>query len=60
MGAWGMLASLWPSLVGGCRPIRISEFVGGPLWEVQHREVVVAYGVASEILVAGAVPRPVG
>jgi SAM-dependent methyltransferase len=56
MGAWRRLAVLRPALVGGCRPIRVTDFVDGSRWELRHHEVVVAYGVASEVLVARAGP----
>jgi SAM-dependent methyltransferase len=52
MGGWRIVASLRPSLVGGCRPVRLTECVKAPRWTLRHHEVVVAYGVASEVLIA--------
>lgn len=49
---WARIAERRPRLVGGCRPVRLQELVREPTWRVQHREVVVALGVPSEILVA--------
>lgn len=51
-GAWNAVALRWPSLVGGCRPIELGDLVAGPVWHVEHREVVVRVGVASEVVVA--------
>jgi ubiquinone/menaquinone biosynthesis C-methylase UbiE len=42
----------WPSLVGDCRPIELQDFVSERPWEVEYRNIVVARGIPSEILVA--------
>lgn len=42
----------WPSLVGGCRPIELTDLVTGPAWSLRHREVLVSFGVPSEVVVA--------
>ncbi len=49
---WRRVHSLRPQLVGGCRPVRLTEFLPSQRWRVGHREVVVAYGIPSEVLVA--------
>ncbi len=49
---WNAVALRWPSLVGGCRPIELRDLVTGPKWDLEHVEVVVRFGVASEVLVA--------
>jgi ubiquinone/menaquinone biosynthesis C-methylase UbiE len=41
-----------PVLVGGCRPIRVVDWLDPARWEVRHRRVVVAWGIASEALMA--------
>lgn len=41
-----------PNLVGGCRPIELQDFVVDGPWKVEYRNVVVAWGIPSEILVA--------
>ena len=41
-----------PVRVGGCRPLRLAELLVRDQWRVVHREVVVAWGLASEVLVA--------
>jgi ubiquinone/menaquinone biosynthesis C-methylase UbiE len=54
-----MVSSLWdhmhrfrPEWVGGCRPVRIRSFLKDRRWALQHHEIVRAWGVPSEILVA--------
>lgn len=49
---WNAIALRWPSLVGGCRAIELEDLVTGPQWSIQEREVVVRFGVPSEVLVA--------
>jgi SAM-dependent methyltransferase len=49
---WGRVHTLRPSLVGGCRPLRLADFLVGREWRVEHVNVVVAYGVPSEVVVA--------
>lgn len=44
--------SLWPWLVGGCRPIDLTEFLSPSLWEVRHIEAVRALGITSQVVVA--------
>lgn len=51
-GAWGTVASRWPTLVGGCRPIELGDLLDGGSWRVVHRQVVTAWGIPSEVLVA--------
>jgi ubiquinone/menaquinone biosynthesis C-methylase UbiE len=47
-GAW----MRWPALVGGCRPIRLVDALDPARWDVRHRGVVVAWGIASEAVIA--------
>ena len=54
-----MVSSLWmsvfrlrASLVGGCRPIRLEQYLDSSRWELAYENVIVAYGIASEVLVA--------
>jgi ubiquinone/menaquinone biosynthesis C-methylase UbiE len=51
-GGCGALARRWPGLVGGCRPIELREFLKPGPWTVAERDVVVSWGVPSEVLVA--------
>lgn len=50
--AWNAVALRVPDLVGGCRPIELTEVVTGPEWRLLHRETIVRFAVASEVLVA--------
>jgi ubiquinone/menaquinone biosynthesis C-methylase UbiE len=50
--AWTGLWARWPALVGGCRPIRLVDALDSSDWDVRHHGTVVAWGVASEILIA--------
>ncbi len=49
---WNALATRWPALVGGCRPIELRELVTGSEWHLKYVEAVVRYGVPSEVVVA--------
>lgn len=48
---WQGLHALRPQLVGGCRPLRLEAFVPAE-WTVLHREVVCAFGLCTEVMVA--------
>lgn len=52
IAAWKRVHRLRPGLVGGCRPLHLKEFVSPDSWEVLHHEMVVAFGLPSEIVVA--------
>jgi ubiquinone/menaquinone biosynthesis C-methylase UbiE len=56
---WHMLWALRPELVGGCRPLRISERLDPTLWTLRHHEVVTRLGFSFENLVAAPHPSPV-
>ncbi len=52
------VSSLWaavhrrrPQWVGGCRPLQQARFFGDG-WQIEHRSVVRAWGIPSEVLVA--------
>lgn len=49
---WGALHAVAPRRVGGCRPLRVADLLPAGQWEVVHRDVVAAWGIASEVLVA--------
>ncbi len=57
MWTWERIHRFDPKLVGGCRPLRLEEFVSPGSWKIHYREVVVAYGIPSEVLVAVKVDR---
>jgi ubiquinone/menaquinone biosynthesis C-methylase UbiE len=52
MSVWSWLFARNASLVGGCRPTSLLEFVTPAEWDIRFHRVVVAWGVASEVLVA--------
>ena len=50
--AWTGVWTRWPALVGGCRPVRLVDALNQGDWDVRHRGTVVAWGIASEIVIA--------
>lgn len=52
MNSWQWLFSRKPSLLGGCRPTQLLEHLPSADWRVQYHNTVVAWGVASEVLIA--------
>jgi len=50
--AWKGVWARWPALVGGCRPIRLVDALDSSQWVVSYQRTVVAWGIASEILIA--------
>jgi len=51
-GLWSALFRLHAAWVGGCRPIELESFVDRQRWIIEHQNVVVRFGVPSEVLVA--------
>ena len=49
---WRRIHALRPSLVGGCRPVSLTEFVTGPVWQVLFHDRFSSFGMPSEVLVA--------
>ena len=49
---WSLIQSVWPRAVGGCRPVRATAFLDTDRWYVRHHEVVRAWGIPSEVVVA--------
>ena len=52
MGVWNLVHALRPSLVGGCRPIELLEFLSTEQWQIRHSNRIVSYGMPSETVVA--------
>ena len=50
--AWTGVWARWPALVGGCRPITLVDELDSRDWDVRHHGTVVAWGVASEVVIA--------
>jgi len=49
---WSALFKLNPKIVGGCRPLKVSEKLQRHLWAIEYSATVISYGVASEVLIA--------
>jgi ubiquinone/menaquinone biosynthesis C-methylase UbiE len=54
--AWMALHSWRPAAVGGCRPLSLRDFVGGPQWSGRHWRQLTTFCMTSEVLVAEKVP----
>ena len=52
IAAWLAVHSLRPSLVGGCRPIVLNDFLGPASWKILYSNTVVSLGVPSQVLIA--------
>jgi ubiquinone/menaquinone biosynthesis C-methylase UbiE len=52
MALWKALQRLSAPLVGGCRPIGVSQYVPADKWQVKLSTVLVRWGVPSEVFVA--------
>lgn len=50
--SWLAVHSLRPTLVGGCRPISLADYLGPASWKILHSTTVVSWGVPSEVLIA--------
>jgi ubiquinone/menaquinone biosynthesis C-methylase UbiE len=49
---WSLISRLHAQLVGGCRPVRLDSYINKRIWSVEYHNVVVQYGVPSEVLIA--------
>ena len=49
---WRRVFAFRPALVGGCRPVKLFDFISEKTWEVVHHSSVVALGIPSEVVVA--------
>jgi len=52
IAAWRAVHSLRPSLVGGCRPISLNDYLGPASWKVLHSTIVIGFGIPTQVLVA--------
>ena len=52
MGTWQWIFSQKPSIVGGCRPSQLTELLPAAQWQIRFQTVVVAWGIASEVVIA--------
>ena len=53
---WSSVFRKNPAKVGGCRPLRMSEHLPRERWRIDHREVVTAWAIPSEVVVASPSP----
>lgn len=58
-GVSRIVTALWktvwkhnPEWVGGCRPLNLRTLLPLTAWKIEHHTTVVAFGVASEVLIA--------
>lgn len=49
---WNAVHRLNPKLVGGCRPLQLRTYLDEAHWEIEYDNVVTAFGVPSEVVVA--------
>lgn len=49
---WSAAYRLRQGLTGGCRPLRLRDRLGPPLWKQRFSDVVVSFGIASEVVLA--------
>ncbi len=55
---WSLAFRLHAPLVGGCRPLRLDAFFDQQSWSLERRNMVVKFGVPSEVIIAS--PKPSG
>ncbi|HEC28585.1 MAG TPA: class I SAM-dependent methyltransferase [Gammaproteobacteria bacterium] len=49
---WSCLFKLKPSIVGGCRPVKLTKYLHNNKWQIIHNSIIISYGVPSEIVIA--------
>jgi SAM-dependent methyltransferase len=49
---WRLIHRLNPALVGGCRPLSLTEHLAPADWQITHHEVSTSWTIASEVVVA--------
>jgi ubiquinone/menaquinone biosynthesis C-methylase UbiE len=53
---WRQVFTRRPSLLGGCRPVKLLDFISEKRWEVVHHKLVITFGIPSEVVVAQKLP----
>jgi ubiquinone/menaquinone biosynthesis C-methylase UbiE len=53
---WRQVFTFRPSLLGGCRPVELIGFISEKKWKVVHHNLVVTFGIPSEVVVAQKLP----
>lgn len=49
---WSGVHRVRPEWVGGCRPLRVRPFLDPSRWAIEHYDIVRAWGIPSEVIVA--------
>jgi ubiquinone/menaquinone biosynthesis C-methylase UbiE len=49
---WSGLHTMSPWLAGGCRPIELTAFISASAWAIEFRQIVMPFGVPSEVVAA--------
>lgn len=52
MWGWQQRYTMQPARLGGCRPIRLVDFLHAEQWQLRHRQVLTTWGLASELVIA--------
>ena len=52
LGSGHRICFRYPKLVGGCRPIHLTELLEPEGWRILHHRSQVSFGICSEIMVA--------
>lgn len=58
IGVWSFIHRLKPSLVGGCRPLRLPDFLPKDSWRILTREKLSPFGLPLEAIVAERLEGP--
>lgn len=56
IGGWSLLHRLSPALVGGCRPIRLDDFLSSGGWRIRSHDALDPFGLPLEAVVAERLP----
>ncbi len=49
---WKCIYSVRPLWVGGCRPVRLTDYIDTRIWRMEHHKIITSFGLSSEVLVA--------
>ena len=55
-GVWRGIFNIRASLVGGCRPISLLDYIAASDWRVDFRRIITQFGVPTELIVATPLP----
>lgn len=48
---WELVHTFYPAKVGGCRPIRVSEYLPITQWQIKFQSVLTTSGIPSEVII---------